>query len=68
MRAEAHKTRGRGRPGRLPRPPGSGPAHHPPQPRRSRLPPRRAAAQRLLPVMRRIAASGELPKVPPFWF
>lgn len=81
MRAEAHKTRGRGdAPEACPAhsvlvPPTTrpSPAHHSPSPadrrrHRPRLPPRRAAAQRLLPVMHRIAASGELPKVPPFWF
>lgn len=87
MRSEAPKTFGGGRPGSLPRPPDSGPAHHPPQPRPSpapspahhppsparrrrrgpRLQPRRAAAQRLLPVLLRIAASRKLPRFPPFW-
>ena len=87
MRSEAPKTLGGGRPGGLPRLPGSLPAHHSPQPRPPsapappiprpsparrrrlgpRLQPRSAAAQRLLPALCRIAASRELPKVPPFW-
>ena len=74
MRAEAHKTRGRGdAPEACPAhsvlvPPTTRPSPADRRRHRPRLPPRRAAAQRLLPVMHRIAASGELPKVPPFWF